>query len=163
MNQSGLPLIPLKHELTEMVLIEMPDLLKQFSVTVMDGPFFSTMPFPTRDLHSLSHVRYTPHYYWQDNDGQEYFNADMHQDKVIPASHYKHMIMDAQRYLPLLQECRYVESLWQIKTVLPQSELDDSRPILFKQSEEVPGLVSIMGGKIDNIYEAKERLDTVIN
>ena len=45
---SGLPVIPLKHELAEMALVEVPPALKQWGVTVMDGPFFSCMPFPTR-------------------------------------------------------------------------------------------------------------------
>lgn len=160
LKQSGLPLIPLKHELTEMALIEMPDLLKRLSVTVMDGPFFSIMPFPSRNLHTLSHVRYTPHYYWQDGEENNFNGYDCRKE-ISAASHQKHMILDAQRYLPSLQECRYVESLWEVKTVLPQSEVDDSRPILFKQSEEIPGLTSIMGGKIDNIYDVKERLAEV--
>lgn len=161
LKRSGLPLVPLKHELTEMALIEMPDLLKRFSVTVMDGPFFSIMPFPSRNLHTLSHVRYTPHRYWQGNDGQDHVDAEANLRNARKPSHYKHMIMDAKRYLPLLEECRYVDSLWEVKTVLPQSEVDDSRPILFHQTEESPGLVSIMGGKIDNIYDVKERLDEV--
>lgn len=162
MNDSKLPLIPLKHELTEIALIEMPDILKRFSVTIMDGPFFSIMPFPARQLHSLSHVRYTPHYSWQDDRSQNYFDADIYVEKAGVPTHYKHMIMDAQRYLPVLEECRYIESLWEVKTVLPKSEIDDSRPILFKQSEEIPGLISIMGGKIDNIYDVKARIDEEI-
>ena len=162
LSQSGLPLVPLKHELTEIALIEMPDLLKRFSVTVMDGPFFSVMPFPSKGLHSLSHVRYTPHHFWQDNYGQNYLNADVYLNNVKVTSRHMHMLKDAQRYLPLLEECRYVESLWEVKTILPQSEVDDSRPILFKQSEQLNDLVSIMGGKIDNIFDVKERLDAMI-
>jgi hypothetical protein len=51
----------IKRELAEMVLIAPPPELRNLGVTVMDGPFFSTMPFPAAGLHSLSHVRYTPH------------------------------------------------------------------------------------------------------
>src|SRR5207237_1008770 len=58
---SGLPVIPLKHEIAEMALVEVPPVLKRLGVTVMDGPFFSCMPFPPRNLHTLSHVLYTPH------------------------------------------------------------------------------------------------------
>ena len=60
LTASGLPAIPLKHELTEMVLVEAPRYLKNLGITIMDGPFFSTMPFPPRSLHTISHVRYTP-------------------------------------------------------------------------------------------------------
>ncbi|HEY7156503.1 MAG TPA: FAD-dependent oxidoreductase, partial [Gemmataceae bacterium] len=62
---SDLPLIPLQQELTEMALVRVPEPLAHVGVTVMCGPFFSVMPFPPRGLHSLSHVRYTPHAAWR--------------------------------------------------------------------------------------------------
>ena len=68
LTQSGLEIIPLKQEMTEMCLIEVPDVLQKIGLTIMCGPFFSIMPFPDRNLHSFSHVRYTPHYEWYDRD-----------------------------------------------------------------------------------------------
>src|SRR5690606_30305966 len=59
----------LKHEVTEMALLRVPDALGERGITVMDGPFFSIMPFPARGLHTLSHVRYTPHQHWADEAG----------------------------------------------------------------------------------------------
>ena len=38
-TDSSLEMIPLKHELTEMALVEVPDELKHAGITVMDGPF----------------------------------------------------------------------------------------------------------------------------
>ncbi|MEM7018944.1 MAG: FAD-dependent oxidoreductase, partial [Pseudomonadota bacterium] len=38
----------LQHEITEMALIQMPPALQELGVTVMDGPFFSAMPYPSR-------------------------------------------------------------------------------------------------------------------
>ena len=64
--RSGLPAVPLKHELAEMALVDVPPQLKSLGITVMDGAFFSCMPFPPRGLHTLSHVRYTPHGHWYD-------------------------------------------------------------------------------------------------
>lgn len=61
LNHSGLSLLPMKHEMTEIALLEVPEELINLGITVMDGPFFSTMPFPPKKVHSLSHVRYTPH------------------------------------------------------------------------------------------------------
>jgi hypothetical protein len=68
------------------------------------------------------------------------------------------MLKDAQRYIPALQDCRYIDSIWEVKTVLPQSEVDDSRPILMKRDQGIPNLTCIMGGKIDNIYDVFEEL-----
>jgi len=155
LTASGLSRIKLKHELTEMAVIEVPDELKKMGITVMCGPFFSTMPFPPRNSHTLSHVRYTPHCSWLDT-AEGYVNAYDFFSRAPKESKYIHMIHDAQRYLPILGEARYLDSLWEIKTVLPLSEADDSRPILFKPHYGLRNLTCIMGGKIDNIYDAME-------
>ena len=158
LQRSGLPLISFKHELTEMALIDVPPLLKEFGITLMCGPFFSCMPFPPRGLHTLSHVRYTPHTAWQEGPGRPGWadSADVAGDHV---SNYGAMIRDAQRYLPLLGQSRYVDSLWEIKTVLPVSEQDDSRPILFKPDWGLPNLHCVMGAKIDNVFDVLDELD----
>jgi glycine/D-amino acid oxidase-like deaminating enzyme len=163
MNQillaSGLPAIPLKQELTEIALVEAPKPLSKIGVTIMCGPFFSIMPFPPLQLHSLSHVRYTPHHTWHDNEGGDYHNADDSLRSGPRVSNYRHMINDAQRYLPALKDCRYVDSLWEVKTILPRSAVDDSRPILFRKHHAVKNLFCILGGKIDNIYDILDEVE----
>jgi hypothetical protein len=153
MEASGLPGIRLKHELAEMALVEVPEQLRQLGVTVMCGPFFSCMPFPPRGLHTLSHVRYTPHGEWQDTETTRH-ELEALVGREHPASHFQHMARDAARYLPLLGECRHVDSLWEIKTVLPSSEEDDSRPILFRRHCGLRNFHCVMGAKIDNIFDA---------
>jgi hypothetical protein len=69
------------------------------------------------------------------------------------------MIRDAARYMPILSECEYVESLWEIKTVLPRSERDDSRPILFQRHQGLANLHCVLGAKIDNIFDLMEEMD----
>ena len=150
---SELPRIRLKHELTEMALIEPPEELRSLGVTVMCGPFFSCMPFPARQLHTLSHVRYTPHVSWEDSD-ETYINSHEWFVRAPKVSHFPHMIRASARYLPCLNRAVHRDSLWEVKTILPQSEGDDSRPILFRRNQGLPGLTCIMGGKIDNIYDA---------
>ena len=49
-----------------------------------------------------------------------------------------------------------MDSLWEVKALLPRSDADDSRPILFRESEALPGLVSVLGAKIDNVYDVEE-------
>jgi glycine/D-amino acid oxidase-like deaminating enzyme len=159
LTDSTLEMIPLKHELTEMALITVPDELKNSGITVMDGPFFSVMPFPARGLHSFSHVRYTPHYEWYDTDKEHYRDAHKHYDEIQKQSAYKYMIQDAQRYLPILSESKYEDSIWEVKTLLPRSESNDSRPILFKPNHGLKGFHTIMGGKIDNVYDVIEVIE----
>lgn len=160
LSDSGLPVVPLKHELTELALVEMPEPLRRIGVTVMCGPFFSFMPFPSKGLHTLSHVRYTPHQAWEDRSALP-LDAHGYLDGARKTSQFAHMRNDAARYMPSLRECRYTGSLWEVKTVLPANEHDDGRPILFKRQPGLPSLLSVLGSKIDNIYDALEELDAL--
>jgi len=166
---SNLQIVPLKHELTEMALVEMPEQLNNTGFTIMDGPFFSIMPFPARGLHSLSHVRYTPHCYWQDDVDKPFINTHgyIKQNSYTNTPHrssaHVHMLKDAERYIPALTDCKYSDSIWEIKTILPQSEVDDSRPILFRRDEKLPNVISIMGGKIDNIFDIRDKLRVLLD
>lgn len=160
-RRSHLPPVALKHEITEMCLVKMPDTLSDFSVTVMDGPFFSLMPFPSKNLYTLSHVRYTPHESWMDDgtpvDSQH--SAPHDYLKNIPFhTNYKQMYNDVVRFIPALKDMEYVESIVEVKTVLVKSEGDDSRPILFKAHHGLHNYACIMGGKLDNIYDVFEEL-----
>ncbi len=157
---SQLPLVGFKHEITEMCLVRLPDNLKNFSITVMDGPFFSIMPFPTRGLHTLSHVRYTPHESWIDDkqtDPDRYDTHDYFRNLPVQ-SNYRQMYADVVRYIPELKNMEYVDSIREVKTVLVKSEGDDSRPILFKPHFGMHNYTCIMGGKLDNIYDVFEEL-----
>lgn len=147
----------LKQEVTEMALMQAPGVLKEIGVTVMDGPFFSMMPFPARDLYTLSHVRYTPHFSWKDEQGVDPYKR---LDEYDRATRVDRMVRDVGRYLPAVLEAKYVDSLFEVKTVLVNNEGDDGRPILFEKHAELPGCYSVLGGKIDNIYDVLEKLET---
>ncbi|MFT0531676.1 FAD-dependent oxidoreductase [Castellaniella hirudinis] len=147
----------LKQEITEMALVQVPGVLEEMGITVMDGPFFSMMPFPARGLHTLSHVRYTPHFSWQDKQGIDPYHR---LDQYERATRVDRMVRDAGRYLPAILEAKYVDSLFEVKTVLIKNEGDDGRPILFEKHATLPGCYSVLGGKIDNIYDVLEKLET---
>lgn len=153
LEESGLPILPLKHELTEMALIRLPEELQHISVTVMDGPFFSIMPFPDRGCSTLSHVRYTPHGSWTDGSDQPLQNPHKILNDERKQSHFPQMVNDAMRFIPILEEAVYQDSLFEVKTVLVHNEADDGRPILFRSNYGMEGLSVVMGGKIDNIYD----------
>lgn len=150
------PCFGLKHELAEMVLVEPPSELERLGITIMDGPFFSFMPFPPRGLHSLSHVRYTPHLDWVENrDIDPYNRLALHH----APSRADRMLRDAARYVPSLSKARVVDSMMEVKTVLTRSESDDGRPILLRRDQNHGRVFSILGGKIDNVYDIIELLD----
>lgn len=159
-RSSGLPPVALQHEVSELALVDVPDELRNRGITVMDGPFFSLMPFPSRGLHTLSHVRFTPRYRWREGAGGD--DAPTAQRALEAArrgqSGFAAMRADATRYVPALRAARHVDSLREVKTVLTRSELDDSRPILHRRDYGMPNYTCILGGKLDNIYDSLDEI-----
>jgi glycine/D-amino acid oxidase-like deaminating enzyme len=137
----------IKRELTEMILVAPPPQLRDRGFTIMDGPFFSVMPFPPMGLHALSHVRYTPH-------EATFDDAPLHPVKTNGSA----MIRDASRYMPCLADARIRRSLFEIKAVLARAEDSDARPILVERNGPEGRIFSILGAKIDNIYELRDVL-----
>ena len=164
LHRSNLQPLPLKYELTEMALVRPPESLSKISFTIMDGAFFSLMPYPARDCYTLSHVRYTPHCAWSGTTSTALGNTDpyalldslLHPSPTTPyklESKFPLMRHDAMRYIPSLSKLQYIDSLYEIKTLRTHNEIDDGRPIIFAKDYGIPGFCTIMGGKIDNIYE----------
>lgn len=137
----------IKRELTEMLLINPPPQIRGRGFTIMDGPFFSTMPFPPSGLHSLSHVRYTPH------------ETSFEGDRLVPVkTNGLAMLRDAARYMPCLSQAKIVQSVFEIKAVLERNESDDGRPILIERSNEGGRVFSVLGAKIDNVFDLQDFL-----
>lgn len=150
LKSAGLPPAQLKYELAELALIEPPEELRPFGITVMDGPFFSCMPYPAAGLHSLTHVRYTPQDSWTGDGGTPPYAR---LDQSEQATQVMHMLLDGKRYVPALGRASYRSSLFEVKAVLLKNERDDGRPILFQRRPRESRVISILGAKIDNIYD----------
>lgn len=69
------------------------------------------------------------------------------------------MVADASRYMPALRGTNQKDSLWTVKTLLPLSEIDDGRPILFQRDTKIPSVIHVMGGKIDNIFDVEDEIN----
>lgn len=61
LDKLGLEKFKIKYELCEIILCKVNEKLKDTGITVMDGPFFSIMPFGKTGYHSLTSVTFTPH------------------------------------------------------------------------------------------------------
>jgi len=145
--------IDLKLELAEIAMVEVPASLKGLGITIMCGPFFSLMPFPSTGLHSLSHVRYTPRFSCQGS-----FQALTEKERASLKSRFSHMLHDSSRFVPEMKELKYVQSFWAMKALLPQTESSDGRPIYFRPSSPDKSIINVLGGKIDNIFDLSDDL-----
>ena len=160
----------IKYELCEIILVKPNDYLKSVGITVMDGPFFSIMPFGKTELHSLTSVTFTPHITSYDRlpsfecqkksliCSHNYLD-NCNQCEYKPKSSYEYMNALARKYLNDEYKYEYVSSLYSVKPILISSEVDDSRPTVIKHFSKNPTFVSVLSGKINTIYDLDEVLD----
>ena len=164
LSKMGLPLVPMKYELCEVLLCEVSDNIKNVGLTVMDGPFFSVMPFGKSGLHSLTAVTFTPHETsWNEipdlscqqceKDCKEnYFNT-CGECPYKPETAWDKMYGLAKKYLNDDIEMKFVKSLITIKPILKANENDDGRPTLVLDYPSHPGFYTVFSGKLNTIYD----------
>ena len=168
---AGFNTFQIKYELCELVLCKVSDNLKNIGLTVMDGPFFSIMPFGKTEFHTLTSVTFTPSMTCYNNlptfDCQEKSNGyctpeqlgNCNTCSVKPESGWSHMMALVKKYLKPEFKIEYVKSLYSIKPILKASEFDDSRPTLVRKFSVNPTFVSVLSGKINTIYDMDEVLN----
>lgn len=144
---SHLSTIPFKYQLAELPLIKPPPILQKRAITIMDGQFFTMLPYPTKDCHTVGHVRYTNHCSWTDPALVNQIRTQKKQSNFI------YMKKDAARFMPQLADIENQESLYEIRTLLQNTQHDDGRPILFYEDKKIKNFFTVVGGKIDNIYD----------
>jgi len=160
----------LKYELCEIILCEVGESLKDVGLTIMDGPFFSLMPFGKTGLHSLTSVTFTPHetdynripeFACVKAGAGECRNGllgNCNDCTKKPETAYKYMEALARKYIKKEHLFSYKESLFSMKPILRASEIDDSRPTVIKVATQGPTLVSVLSGKINTVYDLDEIL-----
>ena len=167
----GLPPFKIKYEKCEIILCTVDERLKNTGITVMDGPFFSLMPFGQTGLHSLTSVTFTPHETsydavatfpcQQQSEGKcrpgSLYNCN--ECPAKPQSAWPYMSQLARKYLKEEYGFAYQGSLFSMKPILKASEIDDSRPTVVRVMNTEPMLVSVLSGKINTVYD----LDEVLN
>jgi hypothetical protein len=164
LTQFGFEPLAVTYELCELMLGQPSPALADVGLTVMDGPFFSVMPFGLSGMHSLSAVDYTPHY--RSSGPLPTFPCQSRSSTctperldncmtcpVRPASLGPEMMQLAGRFLRPELSLDPRTSVLAIRPVLNLSRVDDSRPTLVYRHTGRPEFVSILSGKINTIYD----------
>ncbi|MBQ6518943.1 MAG: FAD-binding oxidoreductase [Anaerolineaceae bacterium] len=160
----------IKYELCEIILCSVNEKLKSTGLTVMDGPFFSIMPFGMSGLHSLTSVTFTPHAACYDTvprfscqeksngscSGKQFGNCNECSAKPVTA--FPYMSGLARKYMRDDYNFDYVKSLFSIKPILMSSEIDDSRPTVIRIFSKQPTFAAVLSGKVNTIYDLDEIL-----
>ena len=170
LNMLGYEPFKIKYELCEIILCSVSENLKNTGITVMDGPFFSIMPFGKTGYHSLTSVTFTPHITSYDVlptfECQKQSNGFCTKEKlgncndcpVKPKSAWSYMSNLAKKYLKDEYEFKYEGSLFSMKPILKASEIDDSRPTVIKKFSSNPTFISVLSGKINTVFDLDEVL-----
>ncbi|MBR4725205.1 MAG: FAD-binding oxidoreductase [Lachnospiraceae bacterium] len=170
LDMAGFEKFRIKYELCEIILCDVNEALKATGFTVMDGPFFSIMPFGKTGLHSLTSVTFTPHAVSTDPvptfPCQKLSNGNCSRTRlgncnecpVRPRTAFPYMSGLAGKYLLDDYEFNYRQSLFSMKPVLTSSEIDDSRPTLIRRYSTGPTFVGVLSGKINTVYDLEEFL-----
>jgi hypothetical protein len=161
--------LSLKYELCEITLTRVSDELQDVGLTVMDGEYFSLMPYGLSGFHSLTSVAFTPHRV--SHDVTPHFSCqarnpvcnDVALDNCsfcpeAPSSSWPFVSQMTRRYLRGRHTVHFAESLYAVKTVLKTTEVDDARPTMVVQHSAQPWLTSVLSGKIATIYDLDEAL-----
>ena len=161
----GFSMLKIKYELCEIIICRPAEKLKNVGITVMDGAFFSIMPFGKTGLHSLTSVTFTPHTVSFDSvpdfscckksnglcSPQHLYNCG--ECPAKPESAWVFMSQLAKKYLREEYGFEYIKSLYSVKPILKASEIDDSRPTVIRRYTETPRFISVLSGKINTVYE----------
>ena len=154
-------------QLCEVAIVTIPK-LQNVGLTIMDGPFWSTMPFGMSNFHTLTNVVLTPHFESETNllncqkehglCGKN-FLFECNKCKFKPKTNFDKMKKifedDTDGRFPMT----YVESLFTVKSIPQETEQDSAkRPteIYYSKSGNV---AAVFSGKIASaIHQSEEVL-----
>jgi len=157
----------LKYELCEVALGSVTKNFNDLGITVMDGDFFSIVPFGSSGLHALTSVGHslhnvscnkTPNF----RNGVCRSTCKTHNTEgcIICSqnlkSAWRKMRELSLKFLKPNLKFNYDHSKFEIKAILTSSEIDDSRPTIIKQHTSNPTFISVLSGKISTIYDLEK-------
>ena len=144
--------ILLNYKLSQIALVEMPKEFKNLGITVIDGPFFSLLPYQD-NLHTLSHVNYT---HISEDEVNSFSNKKLNINNKQIHNNIKKMILDSKRFIPLISRSNINDSFFEVKALCKELTHNDSRPIVIEKNANV---FNVLGAKIDNVFD----LSTYLN
>jgi hypothetical protein len=164
----GLSSLPLTFELAEIILGSVNSEMEGLGITVMDGPFWSMMPFGNTGSVSLTSVGITP---LAKSQSLPVFQcqslrsgctpvrlADCNSCKVRPVTGLPHQIQQMHMFMNQKNFFTPKKSLMTVKSILSTTEIDDARPTLIHK-EPYTKTWTIFSGKVSTLFD----LEGIIN
>ena len=163
----GLTGLPLTFELAEVLLGRVTPGLRDIGFTVMDGPFWSLMPFGHGDRVSLTSVGLTP---LRRSSHEARFPCQAHRHDcaplhlqdcttcpVRPLTTGTHQQQQMAAFLKMASEFTPTSSLLTVKAILTATEVDDARPTIVHKEPHV-NVVTVFSGKVSTLFDLDKEL-----
>ena len=145
-----------QFELCEKPVVKLPKKYKNKSIVIMDGPFMCIDPLGDTDYHVMGNVVHAIH---SRNIGK-FPKYDSKFDKLLnkgivkspSTTNIDKFIESAKKFFVDIDKVKHIGSMFTIRTVLPNKDVDDSRPTLVEKISE--GKFNLFSGKIGTCVNA---------
>ncbi len=147
----GLEARKFQFELTSIPIIKWRKAKSPIGITIMDGPFFTILPFGKSGNYLLYHVQHAVH----NSTVSEMYPSEWNcLDRAIPDTEayksFKKIVRDASHWLPSIKHSEYLGCLKSIRMVLANQDSSDQRPSFIEQLDKGSPFYSVFSGKIDH-------------
>lgn len=158
----GIELHDYQYELCEMIVARTP--WRNTGWSIIDGPFFGIMPFGFSKDYLLYDVELSV---LERSIGTipEFRHDIRHYDTIERRKkRFEAYKKKWRSYVPEIERCEHLYSLYVVRTVLPKKDRTDTRPTLIKN--RAPGFWKIFSGKVTTSVTASaeiaRRIDTYL-
>jgi hypothetical protein len=159
---ASLNCLPLQYELAQILVGKVSSEYQELGFTVMDGPFWSLMPFGKRGLHSLTTVgltprlqnKFTPEFHCQLSHETCRPNnlEDCNSCSFRPEDQVDHFLQQFRIHFQKQDVFTLEKSYFTIKTILRNTSVDDARPTIIEK-EEGENIWTVFSGKVSTIFD----------
>lgn len=153
-----------KFELVEKIIIKLPKKYKKESFMVLDGKFVSLDPYLGTNYHLLSDVKHSKieivknYFPFFKNNKKKFLNQGVIRNKKI--SRFNKFINNCKKYLPFLEEAKYIGSFYVVRTIEINKEKTDER---LNQILKINNKIfTILSGKWNTSVGLAKRLKKII-
>ncbi len=153
-----------KFELVEKILIKLPIQYRNKSYMVIDGQFVCLDPYLGTKYHLLSHNKFSKidvkksKYPIFSNKRKKYLNLGLIKKKKI--SKYNEFIKDGSKYLPFLENSKYVSSFFVTRAINLNKEKTDERTNEIKVYKNK--VITIFSGKWNTCVDISNEIKKII-
>ena len=158
--------IDLQFELCEKPVIRLGNDFAERSIVIMDGPFMCFDPLPGTDYHVAGNVVHAIHnasvgiYPEIPKEYKAIVDRGIILKERLKISAFDEFIESAERFFRFVHPITHIGSMFTVRTVLPFSDYDDSRPTLVSMPSD--RILNIFSGKICTCVEAAEQATGMI-